>query len=822
MNDALGWLFGLDTLGWGDDGVAFSFARPLPAWGWLLVILASGALAWWSYWRLTGGQAWRATLAGIRGLFIVVLALLAAGPQLVRANEQVERDWVLVLVDRSASMSVRDVPGTEAGSRASREEQLQRAIRESWAMWSELAQGRTLLWLGFDTGAFDLRTTDNNTGAPTGLELGDADGQRTSLGRALEQGLRRAAARPVSGVVVLSDGRSIDEAGRQSLRRLQAERIPVITVPLGSPEPVTDLALVRADAPSMAFLRDTVAVHASIDRLGSAAPSTGDSPGRVQLIERSTQIVLDEQPLPTAEQAWENGRAAVTLTTRPDNAGKVEWEVRLVPGGPDLIDGNNAVALNIELVDRPLRVVYFDGYPRWEHRYLKTLLLREESIESSSLLLATDRRYIQEGDSLLDALPRSPEEWAEFDVVIMGDVSADLFTREQLENLRDLVALRGAGLLWVAGSSATPGSWRDTPLADLLPFTFGGGGADGGRAGRAGIRAWDEPVTMARAPAAERLGLLELGSGERGAGGGEDGGWPDRLSDPRTGWSQLRFAQRIEREQLKPTAEVLATGIPVSEWDGAAGPAAGAPLVISMRYGAGRVLYVGTDEIWRWRYARGETLPERFWLPLIRLQGRESLARTGRAATLEASPRRAEVDQPVRVAVQLLDQALVDARPAGITVRIVRADASPGPTDPGAPPIELRLSPEGDPAAGRSILTFATTWIPSEPGTYRAEAIDPLLVQIGLNAEIDVALPDDEMRHPETDHPLLARLSEETEGAVLTPDQLGKLPGILPNRELRLAGTPDVETLWDRPVVLILLMLLLTAEWVGRKLLHLS
>ena len=81
--------------------------------------------------------------------------------------------------------------------------------------------------------------------------------------------------------------------------------------------------------------------------------------------------------------------------------------------------------------------------------------------------------------------------------------------------------------------------------------------------------------------------------------------WPQALSDPSYGWSQLHYAQRIEPGKLKPTAEVLAEtaqtfrGTPL-------------PLVLHMRYGAGRVIYVATDEIWRWRYGRGERLPEQF------------------------------------------------------------------------------------------------------------------------------------------------------------------------------------------------------------------
>jgi hypothetical protein len=57
---------------------------------------------------------------------------------------------------------------------------------------------------------------------------------------------------------------------------------------------------------------------------------------------------------------------------------------------------------------------------------------------------------------------------------------------------------------------------------------------------------------------------------------------------------------------------------------------------------------------------------------------------------------------------------------------------------------------------------------------------------------------------------------------MLEPSQLAELPSLLPNRELRLLGTPDIETLWDKPAVWIFLMLLLTLEWAGRRVIKLS
>ena len=807
MNELLTQWFASDTLRPGDPGVRFAFARPFPLWVWALAVTGAGLASAWAYARLVGPRAARTGLAVIRTLTLVLLMLLAAGPQLVRDNERREQDWVVVLVDRSASLTVPDAPGPRA-SRITRETQLREAFERALPTWRELDRSRRLLILGFDRGAFDLETIRDN-GQLVGVDLAEPDGRHTAIGAAIEDALRRVAARPVAGIVLLSDGRSADTLPRTAARRLSEELIPVYPVALGSPEAPADLAIAAIDAPPAAFVRDRVPVTVTIERRGG---ESRDGSGAVRLIDRATGLTLDEQRVaPDAfEDMGEHGaRARVTLLARPEDAGEGDWLVTIEPDGEDLIAENNRAPLTITLVDRPMRVVYFDGYPRWEFRYLKNLLIRERSIDSSNLLLATDRSYIQEGDSTLDALPTSPEGWAPFDVVVLGDVRANLFSDRQLEHLREHVALRGAGLLFVAGPGATPGSWFGTALGDLLPFR-----ADAGV--RAGVRVWEEPVTMAPTPGADRLGLLNLAPPN--APGAPT--WPATLADPATGWSTLRFAQRLERSNLKPAAEVLAVAIPASAGidPGARNrhehPEA-APLIVTMRYGAGRVTYVATDEIWRWRYARGETLTERFWIPLVRDLGRAGVERGGRPALLEADPGRPVVRQPVRVALTLLDQSLLDAAPGAIRVRVQPVGE---PSGVSSEPVELSLIPTGE-GAGRA---FQSTWLPTRPGIYRVEPSEPLLAGLGLGVEVDVGLPDDELRTPQADHEFLAQLAESTGGRLLTPDDLPDLPTLLPNRELVIAAAPDVHTLWDRPAALILLVILLGLEWIARRLLRLA
>ncbi len=793
----LEWLLDLNELSFAEEGVRLGFERALPGWAWLLIGATSIGLAAWSYRRISGPRSVRAVLAGMRALLLCLIVLLITGPQLVDREETFEQDWVIVLLDRSASLQIEDIDEDDSGERVARDAQLRRALERTGEQWRSISQDKTVVWMGFDSGAYDLSSGATDQGTPT---LEDPAGRQTRIGHALDAALARAAARPLSSVVIVSDGRSADDLSRAAMRRLRAEQIPVHTIALGSPEPVGDIAIRFAEAPPVAFVGDLSPVSVTVERVGGGETATGAT---VRLIDADTGETLDEQRAEFDPASEGGSEQRVLLKTSSDLPGDRNWRVEVIPDGADLIESNNARPIEIALVDRPIRVLYLDGYPRWEQRYLRSLLLREESIDATTLILAPDRRYIQDSNTRIAELPSSPEEWAEYDAIMIGDMRPEVLTRDQMMQIREHVAQRGGGLIWVAGPSSLPSLWFDTPLADLLPFN---------RAGNDGSTV-SGSVLMSPTPVASDLGVLRLG--------GQDDrsatGWPDELASADTGWSLLRYAQFIDPRGLKPAAQVLASARPVLGGEDL-------PLLMLMRYGSGRSLYLATDETWRWRYGRGEVLFERLWIQLIRMLGRDRLARSGQEAILTASPTRATVQQPVRIAVELLDQSLIDAAPPTINIEVERAGA--GSDQARFAPVELTLSRESTGAvsadpdqSNTSGVLYSSIWLPAEPGRWEVTPTSPIVSPLSLRATVEVALPDDELRRPETDHERLRLIAEETGGQTILASDLERLPE-LPNRASRQLFE-RTESLWDTPLALILVLTLLTLEWVGRRIIRL-
>jgi len=751
--------------------VRIVFERPLPAWAWLLVVAAAVAVAVWSYRRLQGAnrtfsRAVRTVLVALRACAIVLLALLIAGPSARFEKTSVERDRLIVLVDRSRSLAIGDGPGG-----TTRDQQLRGILRAAQPMLAEVSRGKDIDFIGFSGGAFSLGAAGvREERDPVDPAIGEADGERSDLDAAIRQALARSAGRPVSGIVVLSDGRMTVPIAPETLRLLERDAVKVFPVPLGSDARIGDAAVTATEAPARAFVRDRVPVEVRVERGGVAGGLS------VRLVDAATGAELARKPVGDAAEE------TIVLDAAADAAGPRRWRVELVGeqdgGMRDLVRENDAREIPIEFIDRALRVLYVEGTSRWEYRYFKNLLTREKDVESSIMLLSADRDFAQEGNMPIARLPRTKEEFGRYDLFILGDVPSGFFSPDQLAIMRSEISERGAGLLWIAGERSTPASWESTPLADFFPF-------------RPPLSL--EPRTGASVlrptAVAQRLGVLRLSD--------DEDGWPEALSGREAAWPRLRYVQAVPRARLKPTAEVLAD----AEGAGASTMEPTAA-VTRMRFGAGEVVFVATDEIWRWRYGQGERYPERFWIPIVRMLARESLARGEDRAELSVEPPRAAPGESVVITLRVADEEMAQQGGATVPVEIVAGD--------GSAIARVDLVREG---------ARATATVPVERlGAFRAVAQDPAFGR--TEAPFEVVRRDDELRRGDTDHPALADLAKRSGGQVVAGDSVGSLAALLPQRA-REIDESVLRTLWDTPAALALLLALLGLEWIGRRVLRL-
>ncbi len=776
MNTLLDWLFGFDPGTFGGDDSGIGFVTPISAWVWVTALLIAALLVWLSYRGLSGPRWARVALGSVRCAILIALIALALGPQIERRRTLIEPDRVIVLLDQSGSMGLPELAAD--GSRTTRAEILSDLLGSASTIFAEIREESEI-----DVYTFTDRPT-SVAGAPAIDPDAISPSSSTAISRSIQSAMSSAGTNPVSGIVVFSDGRSHDTPSQTMIETLLGSGIPIFTVPIGSSEPVHDASIRQIQAPQAVFAKDRVPVNITADLNGYSA---GDEV-LVELIDQATGLTLSS----TTERIADSTTIETNLSHTFTDPGTKDLIVRLTPRADsiDLASENNEQPIELSVVSEPMRVLYIDGHPRWEYRYLKNLLLREDTINATTMLLASDRRFIEEGQAMPGPIPESLEDWEPYDVVILGDLRPELFSQTQLSSLKEHIETRGCGLLWIAGEGATPSAWTDTQLGSLLPMQKGKGTSVSAASTK------PEPVVMLLTEQAKRAGLLtgdqdqiDLPSTDFAS-----------VSNPDAGWTLLRWTHAIGLDDLKPGIATLALAQQV---DGTSDSA----LVTSMRYGGGQVGYVGTDEIWRWRYGRGDELPERFWLPMIRTLARGTIARRASPAGLTIAPNRIVPGSDVRATLELFDSAIIDELPSSI-------DATLTPLSTSEIGTQLKLTGQGQ--------SRSTLWTPNEPGVYALSIAHPLLGSDPITSTIRVHASWDESTKPDTDHAALELLSERTGGQVLDPSELGTLPDILPNRTRITTLSPQTTALWDRPIVLILMVLLLSIEWIGRRTLRLA
>lgn len=491
-------------------------------------------------------------------------------------------------------------------------------------------------------------------GAPAGT-VGGTDLHEAILG---------ALADAPTAIVLLSDGdANAGSDSRLAARAAAQAGVPLFTICLGRSEPLPTLGVTDWTVPDPCPLGDLAVLTA---RLANALPQAWE--GEVTVSAAAGRRVASRRVRLDAGQA-----RLVGLRWRPERPGPQTLTVSLpVPPG-DAVSADNLRTASVRVSAEPLRVLAVDRQPRWEFRHavaawrsggaarVQTLLL-DPALRPADVVPADLRgEDVAAEDSAPDRLAAFPPraELASLSAVLLGAVPCDggngALSEQAAADVRWAVEEAGLGLILLPGAAAGPASWFSSPLAPLLPVQPGSAPAD--------------RVIRTRTPSPLRL-LPDARFSALAALGPE----PD---DDATIWRRLPGLQRFSRcGDVRPGSTALvALGDPGGGLD--------VPLVVFRRVGLGRVLYVGSDQFWRWRSVGEADAHERFWQAAVRLVARPSGATAGSPwrVLVEGTP--ASLGSPV--ALHAVPSAGVDLGTTGPLRCLLRC--------PGGPEVRVDLTP---------------------------------------------------------------------------------------------------------------------------------
>ena len=825
MTGVLEWLLDLDNIRLARDApLLLRWDRHAPAWLVFTIAVAGFAFVVMVYRREKTGFLRRFVLASVRCGLLAVALIAFCKPSLILQRNRVEPSYVALLVDTSASMGIQDAdweepadssqvdggPGADsphARRDPSRLDVLKAAlVRDNGEPLRRLLENNGVQLAAFSGAVETLAFVESAPSSPVLVEMLTQlrpDGFSTDLSAALHRTLERSEGRRLAAIVVASDGRATKGSDlRAAVEQAAGRQIPIYAVPLGSPVAPVDIEVSSLRAAQTVFIHDEIAVEAQVQ--ARSLPDAAEV--LLKLIDTTARPEGETVASETISLAPGDGAISVELRTIPKRAGSVRYRVEAVPLPNERILPNNADNIDVMVTDDRLRLLYVEGYPRYEYRYLKNALLREKSMDLSVLLLEADEQFVQEGTLPIRRFPETPEELNQYDVVLFGDVDprGGWLTQSQMLMLLDFVANEGGGFAMIAGERSAPQRFVGTPLERLLPVII-------------------DPSAPTR-----ESGLLHAGF---------------RLQLTADGYTSrpFRFAPTLEENRRlvqglpelywaartlgpKPGATVLADHPTISNPRGPGG----LPLVVVGQYGAGKIYFQATDDTWRWRRHTGELLHDSYWVQVTRELMRATRVSQDRKYVLRTDRRTYGYGDAVHVQAEVFDAQVLRDHPEAIEAALHElsglAEGSltqpPEPRNEQSPParsltarFELtRLSPESN--------LFEGSVVPPKPGGFSVEPADlswrrPDATGRG-SVLIRVERPNLEARQPAADHQSLERAAVATGGRIIDLDRLNEGFSSIRDRSLQV---PDdiVEPLWDTKLIFGLFVLMISLEWGLRK-----
>ncbi|MCY4077750.1 MAG: glutamine amidotransferase, partial [Acidobacteria bacterium] len=692
----------------------------------------------------------RTVLAAIRLGAIAVVAFCLLQPVVVLSSVVPQQNFLGVLVDDSRSMQIADRDETE------RLRFVEDRLRAGGDLRTALEERFALRFFGFST------ETDR---------LGDVDeltyrGTRTHLGQALERAHEELTGVPLSGLVVVTDGADNADGGLgESLLPIQAAGIPVFTVGLGRETFDRDIQLSRVETPRRVLRGAALVVDAVVTHRGYRGETV-----TVQ-VEDEGRIVGSEE----VELGRDGEPRTVRLRFTAAEEGPRLFTFRVSPRPGEMVTQNNVRDALMLVENHSEKVLYFEGEPRFEVKFLRRAVADDENLHVSILQRTAENKFmrldVEDADDLVGGFPTTRADLYRYSGLVLGSIEANYFTPDQLRMIADFVNNRGGGLLMLGSQrSFAEGGYAGTPVADVLPVVLGD--AEGEEDFFVEVAV--EPTRAGATHAATQIAESEELSVDR--------------------WNELPPITIVNPiTEVKPGATTLLTS-------------ASDDLVVLafQRYGAGKSLAFPVQDSWMWQMhadiAVEDMTHETFWRRMLRwlVDGVPD------QITAELPAERVEPGQAVTILATVGDANFEEINNSAVIASVTHPDG-----DFTDRRMEWTAEADGE---------YRATFIPPVEGFYevRIEAMsgDEL---IGEDVTwLQVAPSDAEYYDSTMRTALLDRIAEETGGRRYTPDTVASLPDDV---QFVGGGVTVVEErdLWDMPVLLLLLGTLVLGEWGYRR-----
>jgi uncharacterized membrane protein len=694
----------------------------------------------------------RIVLVGLRLGALTVLLFCLFRPTLILKAAVPQQNFLGVLIDDSRSMAIADRDGQPRSAFVQ-----QQLTGPSARLLDALSQR-------FVVRFFRFSSSSDRVASAGELKFG---GTSTRLGQALDRARDELAGLPLAGLVMVTDGADTSDATiDESLASLKARSIPVFTVGLGQERFAKDIQVTRVETPRTALKGTALVVDVVLSQTGyggSTVPLTVEDDGRI--------VSTQEVKLPSDGES-----ATVKVRFTASEAGPRVFKFRVKDQAGEQVTQNNARDALIEIRDGKEKILYFEGEPRPEMKFINRGVEDDKNIQLVVLQRTAENKFYRIGvthpEELVSGFPKTREELFAYRAIILGSVEAASFTPEQLRMLADFVSKRGGGLLALGGRrSFAEGGWTGTPVGEVLPVV----------ADAANTKYLSE-LSVRPTRAGSLFPVTQIADSE---------------SASTAKWNDMPAVTTVNSvHQVKPGATILLSAVDNQRKDQV--------VLAYQRYGRGKAIAMPIQDSWLWKMdvkvPVADTTHAMFWRRMLRWLVDGVPGQVNVTTTAD----RVEPGEPVKLAAEVLDAAYTEVNDSRVMARITAPSGKVSEV-----PVDWTVTRDGD---------YRASFTPEEAGIYdiRVAAVRDQKDLGAAAMHMRVSAGDAEYFDAAMRAPLLKRIAEETGGRFFTPANAASLPEAVSYTGRGVTVVEERE-LWDMPALLMMLVALVGTEWGYRR-----
>ena len=719
------------------------------SWWFILFIAAAAAGAYYAYRHVTSDK-YSIGLVVLRAATFIVLAFIVLRPVMNISTVLPQESYVAVVIDNSESMKIKD------DGQTSRAEQLQKQL-ETTNFFKRLTDKFKVRMYRFDRDAERIEDIGRMT----------YEGKRTRLESATDLLSQELGTVPLSGVVLITDG--VDNASKQwieSLGKLEARHIPFYTVGAGSDSITRDAEIVKVSAPRETLKESTAVVDV-------AYRSHGFAGRKATLYVRENGVLLKSEEVILPPDG-EIGEKSIDLPVKNEGTRLFSFSLQVQD---DRIAENNTLDSLVEIKNDHPQILYIEGEPRWEFKFLRRAVQDDPNIRLVTLLRSSQNKFYRQGidkeEMLAEGFPKKREELFQYKGLIFGSIESTFFSQDQLKMVVDFVSNRGGGFLMLGGrNSFAGGRYQNSPIADILP------------------------VQMNAEDRTPIIGKLKMAITDYGRTHPLMKLSPDANANIKQ-WTDLPPLNDFNR-----TLDAKVGGIILARGQAEQSRGTDPILLAYQRYGRGRSMAFASGSSWRWQMEMDheDMTYELFWKQILRW-----LVNTSPDPVMITSDKDTYLPgEAVRLDAEIANKGFDRMNNAKVIAKVTNPD---GTTE-----------------------TVSMDWSGVQEGTYQTElnATTPGIYQVEVQAaqgsenlgtnhsSFQVQDRPVEFYNASLDARLLQSVASSTGGRYYPLSRIGDVPDDAVYVEGETSFVEQKE-LWDVPFLFMLLCMTLGAEWFWRK-----